>query len=166
MIKGMFLLLLLTLTMAELKAQKFLLLQKGANQKTSIKYEEGNMIRYQQQGQEYFTVDIIKEIHPEYLVLGENILKPENITVVDIIDKDERNHTLQNLSVLMYSGAGLLLVAETVNSLYRDKKLSYSDGGLVVSGSLLTAGFILSKIKYRYFKQKGRNKIKIIYLEN
>jgi len=162
----MFLLLLLTLTMAELKAQKFLLLQKGANQKTSIKYEEGNMIRYQQQGQEYFTVDIIKEIHPEYLVLGENILKPENITVVDIIDKDERNHTLQNLSVLMYSGAGLLLVAETVNSLYRDKKLSYSDGGLVVSGSLLTAGFILSKIKYRYFKQKGRNKIKIIYLEN
>lgn len=157
---------LLTLTMAELKAQKFLLLQKGANQKTSIKYEEGNMIRYQQQGQEYFTVDIIKEIHPEYLVLGENILKPENITVVDIIDKDERNHTLQNLSVLMYSGAGLLLVAETVNSLYRDKKLSYSDGGLVVSGSLLTAGFILSKIKYRYFKQKGRNKIKIIYLEN
>lgn len=162
----MFLLLLLTLTMAELQAQKFLLLQKGANQKTSIKYEEGNMIRYQQQGQEYFTVDIIKEIHPEYLVLGENILKPENITVVDIIDKDERNHTLQNLSVLMYSGAGLLLVAETVNSLYRDKKLSYSDGGLVVSGSLLTAGFILSKIKYRYFKQKGRNKIKIIYLEN
>lgn len=157
---------LLTLTMAELQAQKFLLLQKGANQKTSIKYEEGNMIRYQQQGQEYFTVDIIKEIHPEYLVLGENILKPENITVVDIIDKDERNHTLQNLSVLMYSGAGLLLVAETVNSLYRDKKLSYSDGGLVVSGSLLTAGFILSKIKYRYFKQKGRNKIKIIYLEN
>src|SRR5690606_40342310 len=109
-------------------------------QTTRIKYEEGNMIRYQQQGQEYFTVDIIKEIHPEYLVLGENILKPENITVVDIIDKDERNHTLQNLSVLMYSGAGLLLVAETVNSLYRDKKLSYSDGGLVVSGSLLKIG--------------------------
>jgi hypothetical protein len=150
---------------AQVEAQRFMILQKGANQKTRIRFEEGDLIRYQQKGQEFFVSDIIKEIHPDFLVLTENILRPEEIAVVDVKDKDERNQTLRNVSVLMYSAAGLLMVAETINSLYHDKRLNYSDEGLIISGSLLATGFILSKIQYRYFKHRGRNKIQIIYLE-
>lgn len=158
------LLFLLFLAFAPVEAQKFMILQQGANQKTRIKYEEGDLIRYQQKGQEFFVSDIIKEIHPDFLMLGENILRPEEIAVVDVKDKDERNRTLSTLSGLMYSGGAMLLLAETVNGLYHDKKFSYSDEGLIISGSLLATGFVLSKIKYRYFKHRGRNKIQIIYL--
>lgn len=142
-----------------------MILQKGTNQKTRLTYEEGDLIRYQQKGKDFFVSDRIKEIHPDFLVLTENILKPEEIEVVDVKEKDDRNRTLTNLSVLMYSGGALLLLAETVNGLYHDKKFSYSDEGLIVGGSLLATGFVLSKIKYRYFKHQGRNKIQIIYLD-
>ncbi len=163
--KKVVLLLLLLFGFAEAEAQKFMILQKGSNEKTRIKYEEGDLIRYQQKGQEYFVSDRIREIHPDFLVLAENILRPEEIATVDVRNKDERNQTLKNLSILMYAGAGLMLVAETINSLYHDKRLGYSDEGLTVAGSLLVSGFTLSKIKYRYFKNRGRNKIQIIYLE-
>jgi len=161
----LFLLFLLFFIFFQAQAQRFVILQKGSNQKTRIKYEEGDLIIYQQKGQKYFVSDRIKEIHPDFLVLTENILKPEEIAAVDVRNRDERNRTLRNLSTLMYSGAGLLLIAETINGLYHDKKLTYSNEGLIISGSLLASGFILSKIKYRYFKNQGRNKIQIIYLD-
>lgn len=163
--KRIVILFLFCLAFSQAEAQKFLILQKGANQKTRLKYEEGDLIRYQQKGQDFFVSDRIKEIHPDFFVLTENILKPEEIQAVDVKDKDERNHTLSTLSGLMYSGGALLLLAETVNGLYHDKRFSYSNEGLIISGSLLATGFILSKIKYRYFKHRGRNKIQIIYLE-
>lgn len=146
-------------------AQRFMILQKGANQKTRIKYEEGDRIVYQQKGEDFFITDRIAEIHPDFLVLTENILRPEDITMVDIRDKDERNRTLRNLSGLMYAGGALLLTAETINGLYHEEKLSYSDGGLIISGSLFASGFIFSRLGYKYFKNKGRNKIQIIYLD-
>jgi hypothetical protein len=157
--------LLLFLVVLKVEAQKYVILQKGANQKTRIKYEEGDLIRYQLKENDFFISDRIEEIHPEFLVLTENILKPEEIAVVDVRNVDERNHTLSNLSVLMYAGGGLLLVAETINGLYHEKKFTYSNEGLIISGALIASGFILSKVRYQYFKNKGRNKIQIIYLE-
>lgn len=150
---------------AQAEAQKFMILQKGANQKTRLKYEEGDLIRYQQKGQDYFVSDRIREIHPDFLVLSENILRPDDIAVVDVRNRDERNKTLSTLSGLMYAGGAMLLLAETVNGLYHDKKFSYSGEGLGISASLLATGFVLSKTKYRYFKHGGRNKIQIINLE-
>lgn len=164
--RNVLLLFLLFFAFSQAEAQKYMILQKGSNQKSRIKYEEGDLIIYQQKGQGYFVSDRIKEIHPDFLVLTENVVKPEQIAAVDVRNKDERNRTLRNLSTLMYSGAGLLLVAETVNGLYHDKKFTYSNEGLIISGSLLASGFILSRIKYRYFKNQGRNKIQIIYLEH
>lgn len=157
--------LLVLLVAGQADAQRFMILQKGANQKTRIKYEEGDRIVYQQKGLDFFITDRIREIHPDFLVLTENILRPEDITLVDVRDKDERNRTLGNLSGLMYAGAAMLLTAETINGLYHEKKFSYSNEGLIISGSLLASGFILSRIRYKYFKNKGRNKIQIIYLE-
>lgn len=142
-----------------------MILQKGANQKSRIKYEQGDVITYQQEGKDYFVSDKIIEIHPNFIVLTENILRPEDIAAVDVRDIDERNQTVGNLSGLMYAGGALLLVAETINGLYHDKKLHYSDESLIISGSLLVTGYILSRFKYKYFKHRGRNKIQIIDLE-
>src|SRR5690554_8027194 len=97
---------------AQAEAQKFMILQKGANQKTRLKYEEGDLIRYQQKGQDYFVSDRIREIHPDFLVLSENILRPDDIAVVDVRNRDERNKTLSTLSGLMYAGGAMLLLAE------------------------------------------------------
>lgn len=164
MSKKIVLLFLLLFAFAQAEAQRSMILQKGRNQKTRITYEEGDLIRYQQKGQEFFVSDRIREIHPDFLVLTENILKPEEIAVVDVKNEDERNRTLSTLSGLMYAGGAMLLLAETVNGLYHEKKFSYSNEGLIISGSLLATGFVLSKIKYRHFKNQGRNKIQIIYL--
>lgn len=147
------------------EAQKYMILQKGSNQKSRIKYEVGDLIVYQENGQDFFVKDQIKEIRRDFLVLNENILHPKDIFQIDVRNKDERNHTVGNLSALMIAGGGLLLTAETINGLYHDGKLSYSQGGLIVSGSLFISGFILSRFKYQYFKNEGRNKIQIIYLD-
>lgn len=158
-------LLLFCFTALKAEAQKYMILQKGANQKSRIKFEEGDVIVYQQKGQDFFVTDRIIEIHRDFLVLTENILNPENIAVVDIRNMDERNQTLGNLSALMMAGGTLLLTAETINGLYHEGKLTYSKGGLIISGSLFATGFILSRFKYQYFKNEGRNKIQIIYLD-
>jgi hypothetical protein len=65
----------------------------------------------------------------------------------------------------MISGSALLMTAETINGLYHEGKLTYTQGGLIVSGTLLASGLILSRFKYQYFKHHGRNKIQIIYLD-
>lgn len=147
------------------EAQKYMILQKGSNQKSRIKYEEGDWIVYQQKGRDFFVTDQIKEIHKDFLVLNENILQPKDIYQIDVRENDERNHTVGNLSALMISGGALLMTAETINGLYHEGKLTYSQGGLIVSGSLFVSGLILSRFKYQYFKHEGRNKIQIIYLD-
>lgn len=149
----------------QVEAQRFMILQKGANQKSRIKYEEGDFIVYQQKGRDFFVSDRIEEIHRDFLVLTENIIMPENIAAVDVRNKDERNHTLSNLSGLMMAGGALYLTAETINGLYQEGKFTYSKEGPIIGGSLLASGFILSRFRYKYFKNEGRNKIQIIYLE-
>lgn len=156
---------LLIFSCSQVNAQRYLLLQKGGNQKTKITYNEGDLITYQQKGFDYFISDQIKEIHPDYLVLRENIIRPENIAVVDIHQTDERNRTLKNLSTMFAAAGALLLTAETINSLYQEGSLSYSTGGLAISASLFAGSFVLSKLKRDFFKHEGRNKIQIIYLD-
>ncbi|GAB3664182.1 hypothetical protein GCM10028791_39770 [Echinicola sediminis] len=146
-------------------AQRYLILQKGANQKSRITYEEGDWITYRPKGIGYFMDDQIKEITRDYLILSENIISPEKIAAVDVSKTDERNQTLKSFSTLAAAAGGLLLTAETINSLYHEKRLSYSKGGLIISSALIASSFVLSKLKKRYFKNEGRNKIQIIYLD-
>lgn len=153
------------LTGLQAEAQRFMILQKGSNQKSRIKYEEGDVIVYQQKGRDFFVTDQIREIHREFLVLNENILYPKDIVRIDVRDRDERNRTIGNLSTLMVAGGALLLTAETINGLYHEGKLTYSDGGLIISGSLFATGFVFSRFKYQYFRHGGRNKIQLIYLD-
>ncbi|MBS9522840.1 hypothetical protein KIH41_13760 [Litoribacter ruber] len=146
-------------------AQHVLLLQRGTNKKTRIFYEVGEEITYRQTDADYFYTDVITEIQQDIIVMRENVLKPEQIAVVDIRHKDERNQTIRNLSTLAAGAGALWLTAETINSLYHDGRLSYSTGGLILSGALFATSGIISLTKYKYFKNQGRNRIQLIRQE-
>ncbi|MCH7397076.1 hypothetical protein MM236_03710 [Belliella sp. DSM 107340] len=157
-------LLLFVINLNDVYAQKFILLQKGTNQKSRLKFEVGETFTYKSKTNDFYITDVIKDIQTDIIVLSENILKPEDITSVDIFDKDPRNGTLKNLSTLSY-GAGLIwLTAESINSLYHDKSFGISSGGMIGAGALFASGFTLSKIRRRHFKNTKRNKIQLVIL--
>lgn len=145
-------------------AQKFILLQKGSNQKTRLKFEIGEEINYKTKNYDFYISDIIVDIKTDIIVLTENILRPEDITAVYIKNKDPRNSTIKNLSFLGM-GAGLIFFAGgIINSLYQEGDLSQASSPIVWSAGLFGAGFLISKLQYKEFKHEGKNKIQLIIL--
>ncbi|EON79391.1 hypothetical protein ADIS_0081 [Lunatimonas lonarensis] len=149
-----------------LLAQNYLVLQKGENQKTRIQYQVGESITYKLKDIPYYMTDIIREIQSEHLLFGENIVAPWQIEVIDVSAKDERNSTLRNLTLLPAAAALLLLTAETVNSLYADGRVEISQTSLVISGGLLGSALIMSQVRYRKFRLKGRRKLLVLSQED
>ncbi len=142
----------------------FILLKRGTNQKTQIRFNPGEEITYKSKKLGYFVTDMIVSMDKDFIYLSENILAPSDILEVDIRQKDKRNSTLRNLNSLIL-GAGLLLVSvEMVNSIYQNGDLEVSDGVAITSGILLGTGMVLLPIRYKTFKNEGRNKIQIILM--
>ncbi len=156
---------LILLVPTTLQAQYILVLQKGENQKTRITYKQGESITYKQRDVEGYMTDRIIAIEKDIIELGENVLLPRQIEVVDISEKDERNQTLRNLTLLPLGAGGLLLTAETVNSLYSEGRVSISEPSLMVSGGLLFTGLIVSQLRYKRFRHKNKRTIKILSFE-
>lgn len=144
--------------------QKFILLQKGSNQKTRLKYEIGDELIYKTKNFDFYFSDIIVDIKTDIIVLTENVLRPQDITAVYIKNKDPRNKTIKNLSFLGM-GAGLIFfTGGIINSLYQEGDLSQASNSLGWSAGLFGVGFLISKLQYKEFKHEGRNKIQIIIL--
>lgn len=160
------LLVLLGLSNVRLLGQNYLILQRGANQKTRLVYEEGDQLVYLQNGMDYYIQDEIREIRSDILVLEENVLQLGQIEAIDIQGKDERNRTLGNLSLLPMAAGTMLLLATGINSLYADGEIEYSSGTLITGGALIGAGLVLQPLRYKRFRIKGKNKIQIIPLED
>lgn len=153
---------LIVLVQGEVFAQNYLILQKGANQKNRISYEVGDELIYLQEGLDYYIKDVIREIDKDYIALSENVLSLKQIKAIDIRYKDERNHTLSNLTLLPFAGGGLLLLAGGINSLAADGKIQYSSGVLTTAAALIGAGFIIKSLRYNKFKVGGKRKIMVI----
>lgn len=143
-------------------AQNYLILQKGANEKSRIRYEVGDEFIYLQQGNDYYIKDLIREIDKNYIALNENVLSLNQIEAVDIRNKDERNQTLDNLTFLPIAGGSLLLLAGGINSLAQDGEFRYSNGVLITAASMIGGGFILKTLRYKNFKVGGRRKLQVI----
>lgn len=155
---------LLFFTVHAADAQKFILLQKGDNQKTRIKYEVGEEFIYKTKQYDFFIVERIKEITHEAIILTDNVVQPSQIVAVDIRSKDPRNSTINNLSYLGIGGGAMLLLASGINGLYQEGDFSISGGTLALSGGLIGAGLIIRQLKYKNFKHQGRNKIQLVIL--
>ncbi|WP_439484417.1 hypothetical protein [Cyclobacterium plantarum] len=157
--------LLFCLIHADLLAQNYLILQRGKNEKSRLTYEVGESIVYLQKGLDYYIEDVIREIKQGVIVLEENLLTLDQIEAIDVRDKDPRNQTLSNMSLLPIAAGGLLLFAGGVNSLYADQTISYEPEILVIAGSLIGGGLLLQPLRYRKFKNKGKNKLQVIALD-
>ncbi len=142
----------------------FILLKKGTKQKSQIRFYPGEKITYKSTKINYFVTDVIQSIDQNYIYLSENILSPETITEIDIRDKDRRNSTLRALSVLTISAGVILFGAESINSIYHDNEFAISSGVGLASGILVGTGLVLLPLRYKTFKNTGRNKIQLILM--
>jgi hypothetical protein len=145
-------------------AQKFILLQKGSNQKTRLKFEIGEEFTYKSTTYDFYITDVIVDIRTDIIVLSENILQPKDITAVYVKKKDPRNSTLKNLSYLGMGGGLIFFTGGIINSLYHEGNLSGVSNSIGLSAGLFGAGYILSKVQYKEFKHEGKNKIQLIIL--
>jgi hypothetical protein len=145
-------------------SQKFILLQKGSNTKTALKFKIGEEITYKSTKFDFFVTDVIVDIQKDIIVLSENVLQPKDITVIDIRNKDPRNQTIKNLSYLSMGAGVIFLLVTTVNSLYQQGDLQQLENSWALPVGLLAGGYAISKLQYKEFKHKGDNKIQLVIL--
>lgn len=147
------------------QSSDFILLKRGANQRTQIRFFPGEEITYKSKKLGYFVTDVIVSLDKDFIYLTENILSTEDILEVDIRHKDKRNSTLKNLNAL-FLGAGIILISvEMVNSVCQNGELEVSDGVAITSGILLGTGLAMLPLRYKTFKHENRNNIQIILMQ-
>ncbi len=151
--------------LAQEQPKKFLLLKRGTNQKSQIRFFPGEDITYKSKKIGYFVTDRIVNLDTEYIYLTENILRPSDILEIDIRSKDPRNRTLNNLTSLSLGAGTMAIALEGINSLYQQRKLQFSPGLIKTSAILLGAGFGLLPLRYKTFTLSDRNKLQLVLLE-
>ncbi len=154
-----------TSLLAQDQSKKFLLLKRGTNQKSQIRFYPGEDITYKSKKIGYFVTDRIVNLDTEYLYLTENILNPSDILEIDIRRKDPRNRTLNNLTSLSLGAGTMAIALEGINSLYQQRKLQFSPGLIKTSAILLGTGFGLLPLRYKTFTLSDRNKLQLVLLE-
>lgn len=154
----------ISLSPQDLFAQKFVLLQRGANEKTRIKFEVGEEFSYKTKEYDFFITDVITDIQTDILVLKENVLRPEDILSVDVRRKNDRNRRLESLTAKTLGGGVLFLIGFTATSLVQEGDLSQLSQTWPYPTALFASGLILSRIRYREFKIEGRNKLQLVIL--
>lgn len=146
------------------QSRDFILLKRGANQKSQIRYYPGEEITYKSKKIGYFITDVIEKVDQDYIYMSENIISPLDIVEVDIRQKDKRNRTLRALNTLVL-GSGIILVSvDMINSLYHDGEISVDKGVGVTSAILLGTGLAMLPLRYKTFKHQGRNHIQIVMM--
>ena len=149
---------------AQAQSTDFILLKRGSNQKTQIRYYPGEEITYKSKKLGYFVTDQIVNVDKDFIYLTENILSPSDILEVDIRNKDPRNRTMRNLTALFLGAGGILLTVEAVNSLYQQGQLQIDEGVTITSGILIGTGLTLLPLRYKTFKNTTGYGIQIILM--
>ncbi|MDO8967259.1 hypothetical protein [Algoriphagus sp.] len=149
---------------AHAQGKDFLLLKRGKNQKSQLRYYPGESITYKSKKLGYFITDQIVSLDTDYIYLKENILSPSDILEVGIRDKDPRNSTLRNLTALFLGAGGILMTVEAVNSIYQQSQLQIDQGVAITSGILIGTGLALLPLRYKTFKNTTGYGIQIILM--
>ena len=152
-------------THAQEQPRKFLLLKRGSNQKTQIRFYPGETITYKSKKIGYFVTDVLINLDTEYLYLSENVLKPSDILAIDVQLKDPRNRTLKNLTALSLGAGTMILGLEGINNLTQKGQLKISAGVAKASALLLGTGLALLPLRYKTFTLSDKNKVQLVLLE-
>ncbi|OOG72766.1 hypothetical protein [Algoriphagus sp. A40] len=162
---GLTLVLFLSLIFGALaQSTDFILLKRGRNQKTQIRFYPGEEITYKSKKLGYFVTDQIVNVDKDFIYLTENILSPSDILEVDVRNKDPRNRTMRNLTALFLGAGGILLTVEAINSLYQQDQLKIDEGVAITSGILIGTGLALLPLRYKTFKNTTGFGIQIILM--
>jgi hypothetical protein len=151
--------------LAQEQPRKFLLLKRGSNQKSQIRFYPGETITYKSKKIGYFVTDVLVNLDTEYLYLSENILKPSDIVAVDVRNKDPRNRTLNNLTQLSLGAGAMIFGLEGVNSLIKQGEFKINTGVAKASALLIGTGLALLPLRYKTFTLSDRNKLQLVLLE-
>lgn len=154
----------LILVGAHAQSTDFILIKRGGNQKTQLRYYPGENITYKSKKLGYFVTDQIVSLDTDFIYLTENILSPADILEVDVRYKDPRNRTLRNLTALFLGAGGILMTVEAVNSVYQQGELRIDSGVAVTSGLLIGTGLALLPLRYKIFKNTTGYGIQIILM--
>jgi hypothetical protein len=146
------------------QSKDFLLIKRGGNKKTQIRYYPGENITYKSKKLGFFVTDQIVSLDTDFIHLTENILSPADIMELDIRNKDPRNRTLRNLTALFLGAGGILMTVEAVNSVYQQGQLNVDSGVAVTSGVLIGTGLALMPLRYKTFKNTTGYGIQIILM--
>jgi len=146
------------------QSKDFILVKRGGNQKTQLRYYPGENITYKSKKLGYFVTDQIVSLDKDFIYLTENILSPSDIVELDIRNKDPRNRTLRNLTALFIGAGGILLTVDAVNSIYQEDQLSVDGGVAITSGILIGTGLALLPLRYKTFKNTSGFGIQIIIM--
>lgn len=146
------------------QSKDFILVKRGGNQKTQLRYYPGENITYKSKKLGYFVTDQIVSLDKDFIYLTENILSPADIVELDIKNKDPRNRTLRNLTALFIGAGGILLTVDAVNSIYQEDQLSVDGGVAITSGILIGTGLALIPLRYKTFKNTSGFGIQIIIM--
>ncbi|MBN3519629.1 hypothetical protein JYB62_06395 [Algoriphagus lutimaris] len=150
--------------LVQAQSRDFILLKRGANQKSQIRYYPGEEITYKSKKIGYYITDVIEKVDQDYIYMTENIISPMDIEEIDIRRKDKRNGTLRAFNSLVL-GAGIILISvDMINSLYHDGEVTVDKGVGITSGILLATGLAMLPLRYKTFKHQGRNHIQIIMM--
>jgi hypothetical protein len=151
--------------LAQEQPRKFLLLKRGSNQKSQIRFYPGETITYKSKKIGYFVTDVLVNLDTEYLYLSENILKPSDIVAVDVRNKDPRNRTLNNLTQLSLGAGAMIFGLEGVNSLIKQGEFKINTGVAKASALLIGTGLALLPLRYKTFTLSDKNKVQLVILE-
>ena len=151
--------------LAQEQPRKFLLLKRGSNQKSQIRFYPGETITYKSKKIGYFVTDVLVNLDTEYLYLSENILKPSDIVAVDVRNKDPRNRTLNNLTQLSLGAGAMIFGLEGVNSLIKQGEFKINTGVAKASALLIGTGLALLPLRYKTFTLSDKNKVQLVLLE-
>ena len=152
-------------THAQEQPRKFLLLKRGSNQKTQIRFYPGETITYKSEKIGYFVTDVLVNLDTEYLYLSENILKPSDILAIDVRRKDPRNRTLKNFTALSLGAGTMIIGLEGINNLTQRGQLKISAGVAKASALLVGTGLALLPLRYKTFTLSDKNKVQLVLLE-
>lgn len=145
--------------------KEFLLLKRGSQQKSQLRYYPGEYLTYQSNKIGYFVTDKILDVDTEFIYLSENILKPSDIVAIDIQDKDPRNRTLSNLTRLFLGAGTMIMALEAVNSLHQQGQIQISSGVATASALLVGTGLALRPLRYKTFTLSEKNRLQLVLLE-
>ncbi len=149
---------------AQQAVEPYLLLQKAGTQRTAI-FREGDEIRFQLRGDNYFRKDLIQGLRRDTVRFHYYEIALTDFEVIDISKKRFQNFHFDSGGNKVIAAGLLFLAGDYINQkLIQDEPGGVSAQTWAISGGIIGAGFLMKLFRKRKFRPGGRFIIDIVDL--